>query len=47
MLLIVAMFKFVIILQIIPDHVVPSIFFYPFIPGRAPLAGKQSSIVTM
>jgi len=32
---------------IIPDHVVPSIFFYPFIPGRAPLTGKQSSLITI
>jgi len=32
---------------LIPDHVVPSMFFYPYIPGRAPLTGKQSSIITI
>ncbi|KAI9556718.1 hypothetical protein GHT06_016509 [Daphnia sinensis] len=32
---------------LIPDHVVPSIFFYPYIPGTVPLTGKQSSLITI
>ena len=33
--------------QLIPDHVVPHIFFYPYIPGTTQSSGKQNSLITM